>query len=343
MKLLLLASGSGGHIYPCLAFCKYLLKQNVDVVYMGVKDSMEESIFLNVSTSKIYLKIEKRAKYYLKNPLKIKDIIYELKAHKELKDVDGIISFGGFMSFLGVLCHLLYRKKLFLHEQNVLLGDGNIFASKFAKKIFMSLPMTKLNSLQKRKSLYVGNPRFYEAFNYFKNKEIAHSKRMLFFFGSLGSKTVLKEIEKAIYELSNKFDVTVILGKNTAMTFHARKNLHVIEYVDDMLSLLSKMDVVIMRGGATSLSEILALKIPSIIIPSPFVKHDHQKANAQYFKKNKLSLMIEEKDISTNRIIKIVTQLVTDRLLRYKLINNMEHFNQNDVCLKMLESIKNEI
>ena len=99
-------------------------------------------------------------------------------------------------------------------------------------------------------------------------------------------------------------------------------------YLDNLSGLLSNVDLIISRAGAGTISEILALEIPSILIPSPYVANNHQYYNALDLKNKKVSIMIEEKDLNANNMYKLINNL----------LNNSEQYNNIKTNFKKLST-----
>ena len=341
MELLVLASGSGGHVYPALSFIDYA-KKSETITYLQLKNGFETRFKLDGVTS-ITMDLPNQFKKYIKNPMNFKKMHQEIKRYKHtLKRVDAVICFGGFVSFLGLVIAKKYHKPLFLHEQNSSLGDGNGVASLFAKKVFTTFELSNPKIINK-KFMNLGNPRMDDA----KNKNFYINKKdfnVLFFAGSLSSSS-LNKIVKDLFERNFPINMHfyLISGEKQKDYFAKLKSsqVEVITYQEDMLKLMNNMDLVIMRGGATSLSEVIALNKPAIIIPSPNVKHNHQKKNVELIQKADACVMIEEKNLSSELLFKNIMKLYSDHDLRVKLKSNLSKFNRFDVSKYMLEAIKN--
>ena len=143
-KILLVSSSSGGHIFPCITLGKFLVNKGYDVTFMGIRANMEEDLFFGNS---IYLTIPNSFKKSLKN---IKSLVDNLKYKKVVKEFDITIVFGGFISFY--VTYFLHPKNLFIHEQNVVMGDSNLLCYPFCKKLFSSFP------IEGKKILYASSP-----------------------------------------------------------------------------------------------------------------------------------------------------------------------------------------
>ena len=140
MHLLFLASGSGGHVYPCLSLIKKALPKH-KITYLTIKNGFEEKVIDNLKNVNILsIDVPNQLKKYLKNPSNFFKLNKALKGIKnDLKNIDAIITFGGFVTFIGLLISFKLKKPLYIHEQNSVIGDANMLGQFFAKKVFTSM------------------------------------------------------------------------------------------------------------------------------------------------------------------------------------------------------------
>ena len=135
----------------------------------------------------------------------------------------------------------------------------------------------------------------------------------------MGSQGAAIANEAILGALSNfkdkKYEVLYVTGKNYYDKVDKNiipLNVKVVPYIDDMTRIMKSVDVIVSRAGASTLSEILALNIPSILIPSPYVPNNHQYKNAEDLLKNNAAMMIEEKDLNTTTLINTIDELIND-------------------------------
>ncbi len=334
MKILLLASGSGGHVYPCLSFIK---NANEELIYLTIKNGFESKLNIDVQT--LSIDVPNQLKTYLRHPNNLIKLHHELKKYEQVfKEVDVIMCFGGFVSFIGYLIATKYHKPFYIHEQNYVLGDANKFVSHKAKKVFLSFPNP---SFQKDKFLLVGNPRMDEC-----KKTNSHNRnfKVLLFAGSLSSSTLNATFSRLLkMNFPTNIELYFISGKKQYEEYKKFETMriHIIAYQEKMLELMQEMDLVIMRAGATSLSEVIALNKPSILIPSPNVKHDHQRQNARFLVNNEAAIMIEEKDANAQTLFENILVLSKDYERMYIFKKNLNKLVHQDVTQNMLKEIKN--
>ncbi|MDD6301726.1 MAG: UDP-N-acetylglucosamine--N-acetylmuramyl-(pentapeptide) pyrophosphoryl-undecaprenol N-acetylglucosamine transferase [Bacillales bacterium] len=333
MKILLVASSSGGHVYPCISFGDYLKKNHHKVKYLGIKNQFEEDIYLQEG---IYLGIENSFKKYLTHP-NLQELLY-LK--KIIKEFDAIICFGGFITFLVTIANIFINRPLFIHEQNVVLGDANKIGSIFSKRVFTAF------DIKIYKGMYVGNPRQEKC----KKKEFSFKKklRVLFVFGSLSSTTLLDIVCKYVNSINdNMHDYTIVISKKYYQIYTKKilnKRITLLSNID-LSKNYDNYDLIFSRAGASTLSEIIASRTYAVIIPSPYVKHNHQYKNALYLKKKGMIDVLLEKDFSLeniNRFIELYSSDFSYVYNRYLRLSMYRLRNSNELMEKeILKYVKN--
>ncbi|QVK17059.1 undecaprenyldiphospho-muramoylpentapeptide beta-N-acetylglucosaminyltransferase [Mycoplasmatota bacterium] len=359
MKIIFSGGGTGGHIYPAIALIKALKKKEptTEILYIGKKLAQEEKICKNESISFIGIKVRY---FYRKLTFKnILTIIEFIKSYCEVKKIikqfkpDIIIGTGGYVCAPVVYAGARKKIKTIIHEQNSIPGLTNKFLSHYADKIAISFSSSE-QYFNHQKTVLTGNPRAQEVVmskkipkNQLKLQE--NKKLILIFMGSLGAKYVNQSIVKSLPILSKREDIEVIFvtGKSHYDTiisevkdFKLKQNVFIKDYVENMPQLYQHADLVICRAGATTLAEISAIGIPSILIPSPYVTNNHQEKNALDLVQIGGAVMIKEKDLSeeilTNQILKIIDDPYQLQVLR---INNKKLGIPN-ACDKFIELIE---
>ena len=334
MKIILVAGGSGGHIYPCLELAKYFISKGEDVMVCGSNNSLEESIYKknNLEFKGIDV-IKNKVLNFLTTRKQVK------KIYKEFNP-DLVILFGNYISVSFGLVAILSKIPIYLHEQNVIYGDANILLGLWAKRIYLSLPIDK--DYYKKKSILVGNPKgdiTRDTLNLDKTK-----KNILIAMGSLGSSSVNKIIKEFINICDKENIYHIVVGKkhynNFINNIKLKENIKVYPYIDNLSSYIKECDLFISRAGATTLSEILVNGCPSILIPSPFVKRDHQYKNAKYLADNGACILIEENELNATRLKEEINKLINNYKKLLDLKDNARRLACYDSKRKIYEDIK---
>ena len=306
MKIMLVSGGSGGHIYPCLELGKYCKSLNNEILFCGALNSLEEKICKDNKLQFKGINIKRKTIFsYIKNVFESRKIIKEFKP-------DAMILFGNYVSVSFALSAISLRIPIYLHEQNVIYGKANKFLGYFAKRIYLSLPINK--DIHKKKSMLVGNPK--GDISSIRGIKFETGPNVVIVMGSLGSTTINNMLKKFIALCDNNIDYHIVVGNkyynNFILDLKQKHNIHIYPYLNDLLAYIKSCDVFVSRAGATTISEILVNGVASILIPSPYVKNNHQYKNAKYLLDNKACVLIEEKDISAERLNEEINSLINN-------------------------------
>ena len=354
MKVIVSAGGTGGHIYPALAIINKIKKSepNSEFLYIGTHNRMEKDIIpkYNIPFKQIEIYGFNR-KHLLKN---IKTVKCLLKANKDCKkiikdfDPDIVIGVGGYVTVPVIKTAKKLGYKTFIHEQNSIPGKANLYLSNYADLIGISFKSSK-EYFPKDKTILTGNPCSEDAknvkacdkkeFNLSENKKL-----VLLVMGSLGASTVNDFLIKTMSLFNNKdYEILFVTGKDDyekIKKINFPKNIKVVPYVENMKRLMKKTDIMVTRAGASTLSEIIALKIPSIIIPSPYVPNNHQYKNALDLVNNDSAIMIEEKDLKGDIIVRTIDNLINDENKLLKMKHNLEKLQVNNSATIIYKNLK---
>lgn len=353
MRVIISAGGTGGHIYPAIAIINKLKEKekNLEIMYIGTTDRMEKDIIPNLGIEYVGIKI----KGLSKNPVKCLDaILCTLKSVNVCKKVlkkfkpDIAIGVGGYVTVPVIYSAKKLGVKTILHEQNSVVGKANKFLSKYADTICVSMKST-LECFNHKNVVFTGNPRSEEAINAKKADKKKYGldiskKLVVITTGSLGAQTVNQKIIEAIPQLSLKnYEVLLVTGKNNyeeMKKINHGKNIKIVPYVEDMLNLLHVTDLIVSRAGASTISEITALAIPSILIPSPYVANNHQFLNAKDLVDHNASMLLEEKDLTADNLVENIDKILNDKNIYKELSNNAKKLGVDNSSTRIYNEIK---
>lgn len=356
MKVIITAGGTGGHIYPALAIINKIKEKepNSEFIYIGTHNRMEKDIIPKYNIKYIPLEIYGLSKKYILRD--IKNVFLIGNAYKKCKNImkefkpDIVIGVGGYVTYPVILAAHNLKIKTFIHEQNAIPGKSNKMLAKLVDSIGISFKDSINYFKDKEKVVFTGNPCSENAINI---KEISkeefgiekNKKVVLIVSGSLGSSVINNKMQEFLKTCNNDYDVIYVTGKDYYDEFKKNKfnkNIHVVPYIDNMSGLLKSIDVIVSRAGASSLSEILALSIPAIIIPSPYVANNHQVINALSLSKENACIMIEEKDLNKDILNESINKCL-DNIFSKKLKDNMKKLSINNSSTLIYNTIKNLI
>ena len=327
MKVIVSAGGTGGHIYPALAIIDILKKyyKNLDILYIGTHDRMEKDIIpkmgIKYEAIEIYGFNKKRVLTNIKNVGLIAKAF--IKCKKIIKDFkpDLVIGAGGYVTFPVLKTAQKLGIKTFIHEQNSFSGKTNVALGKKASLIGVSFENSmKDYKKTKGKVFLMGNPCGKRALDIkpIKKSDIGFKDNkplVVAVAGSLGSVTVNKAFKDVLTSLKDKdYQFLYITGQKYYDEFikdlKLSDNVKVVPYFENLSGLLKNTDALISRSGASTMSEVIALKVPTIFIPSPYVANNHQYYNAIDLVNKKAALMIEEKDFSKELLLSKIDELL---------------------------------
>lgn len=355
MNLIITAGGTGGHIYPALSIIdKFKEKEkNLNVLYIGTHNRMEKDIIPSLGIKYESLEIYGFSKTEILRDFKNLYLIKKakdkcIKIMKEFKP-DIVIGVGGYVTYPVISAAKSLGIKTFIHEQNSVPGKSNIFLSKKVDLVGVSFDNSKSYFKNAKKVVYTGNPCGERALN---SPKIAKTslgfkktkKLVTIVAGSLGSSTFNSIMKEYLISIEKEdYQVLYITGKNYYDAFvkdvKFPKNVIVKPYVENLTGIMKDTDLFISRAGAGAITESLALEIPTIFVPSPYVANNHQYFNALEIKKKKAALLIEEKDLNAIKLKKEINYLFTNR---EKYSNLKEHIKKMNIT-KSADIIYKEI
>lgn len=328
MKVIVSAGGTGGHIFPAVAIINKIkeLEPDSKFLYIGTTDRMEKDIIPKLDIKYVGIEMKGINRHSLfKNIDVIKSLSKGIKKCKKVIkefDPDIVLGVGGYITFPVIYSATSLGYKTFIHEQNSIPGLSNKLLKRRVNGIGISLE-DSLKFFPKKKTFFTGNPRSEEAIN----AEIVsktkyglskNKKLVLIVMGSLGSLTINNLMKDILPKFKNKdYEVLFVTGKKYYEDYkkmsNIPENVKIVEFLNDMLGVMKNTDLIVSRAGASSIAEITALAIPSILIPSPYVTHNHQYKNALVLKEKNASILIEEKNLNVDNLIDNIDVILNNK------------------------------
>lgn len=349
-KILMTGGGSAGHVTPNIALFPGLRDAGYEIHYAGLKDGIEHGLIAQ-QEGVIYHEIEsgKLRRYLsLKNllsPFKVlKGVSQARKLVKELKP-DVVFSKGGFVS-VPVVMAAKGKCPVVCHESDYTPGLANKIASHYADTVCVTFEDTVSLSKPRiaKKMVHTGTPIRPELYRGDREKGLAamgfsgDKPVLMVMGGSLGAAALNDGIRKALPELNKTFDVVHLCGKGKVDASFACEGYRQFEYVGPELpDMMAATSVVCSRAGANAVFEFLALGIPALLVPLPLeASRGDQILNADYVEKKGYAKKLEQKDITPERLVSMLTELYENReVLREKM--------QSDPLLDGTEEVLDEI
>ncbi|SES63322.1 UDP-N-acetylglucosamine-N-acetylmuramylpentapeptide N-acetylglucosamine transferase [Enterococcus malodoratus] len=331
MRILVTGGGTGGHIYPALAFIRYVQKIQPDseFLYVGTHRGLENKIVPETGISFKTIKIQGfKRKLSLDNIKTVQLFLESIKRSKEILrefKPDVVIGTGGYVS--GSVVYAAARMKIptIVHEQNSVPGMTNKFLSCFADRVGICFP-DAAQYFPESKTVLVGNPRAQEVVTSGKSEVLEQYgllpdiPTVLIFGGSQGALKINQAVIQALPKFSQKdYQVLYASGdryyneiKEKFDVEKINRNLSLQPYIKNMTDVMANVDLLIGRAGATSIAELTALGLPAILIPSPYVTNDHQTKNAQSLVNTGAVKMIPDADLTGESLIDAVDEIMND-------------------------------
>lgn len=358
MNIIVSAGGTGGHIYPALSIIdKFKEKEKeLNVLYIGTHNRMENTIVpqenIPYESLEIYGLSTKNMIRNIKNVFLIKKAYDKcIKIMKEFKP-DIVIGVGGYVTYPVIKAANKLGVKTFIHEQNSIPGKSNIALAKKATLVGVSFDSSKKYFKNASNVIYTGNPCGTRALKASKiSKEeigLDNSKKLVTIVaGSLGSSTFNSILKDFLLDCKDEpYQVLYITGKSYYEDFTKDidfpKNVTIKPYMDNFAGVLKSTDLLISRAGAGSITESLALEVPTIYVPSPYVANNHQYYNALDIKNKGAALLIEEKDLNKDILKKEINSLFTDKEKYSKLkkqIKNLAITDSADIIYSKIKEL----
>ena len=317
-RILISTGGSGGHVVPATILYEHLKDQfhvSMSVDYRGMKfldkNKYNLEIFNVTPISKNIFLLPYQ--FFFMIYLIIKSIFF-LKKRK----INILISTGGYMSLPFCLASKILNIKIFLFEPNMVLGRANKFFIKSCEKIFCysdkikNLPNKYLNKITVITALL--RKKFYDIK---KAEHIDKNINLLIIGGSQGAKIFDTLIKTSIIELSKK-SILKIYQQTNLSNFESLKKFYKVnnieyelfDFKDDISNLMIKSNICITRGGASTLAELVFLNLPSVVIPLPTSKDNHQYENALFYNEIGCNWILNQNEINdetvTNKLLNII-------------------------------------
>lgn len=344
MRVIITAGGTGGHIIPALAIADKIMMQDKtsEILYIGTHNRMEKELVPKAGYHYEPIEIYGFSKTMIKRNIKNINLIIKakqrcLKLMKEFKP-DVVVGVGGYVTFPVIKAAKKLGIKTFIHEQNSIPGKSNRLLARSADKIGISIA-DSINYFDSKKCVLTGNPCSEKALDIKATLKTKYGldrkkKSILIVQGSLGSSIMNKKMKDFLSSVKDEpYDILYITGKDFYEEFSKNnfcQNVHIVPYIDNLAALMKDMDLIISRAGASTISEITALTLPNILIPSPYVANNHQFYNALSIKEAGAGEMIEEADFSV--------ELLKNKI--DKILNNENYYEQMQKKLKKI-SINN--
>jgi UDP-N-acetylglucosamine--N-acetylmuramyl-(pentapeptide) pyrophosphoryl-undecaprenol N-acetylglucosamine transferase len=333
LTLLVMAGGTGGHIFPGLAVADKLKSEGWHIHWLGTADRMEADIVpkhgYNISFINISGLRHKNLMAWLKLPFKlVNSLLQALRVINSIKP-DVVLGMGGYASAPGGLAAWLMRKPLIVHEQNAAAGLTNRLLARIATNVCCAFPNAFKDNVTVE---VVGNPlraSIGKQVEKISKDDAKISHNILVVGGSLGAQVLNQIAPISFAQLVKKansvnaplpFKLCHQTGKgkqNEVIEAYnqpdlANDQVSVTEFIDDIASAYQWADIVICRAGALTVSELAMAATPAIFVPLPHAVDDHQVKNAQYLVSRGGAILVKQNDLTSDGLTKLLGELFSE-------------------------------
>jgi len=348
-KVLISTGGSGGHVIPAIAFYDHL-KENFEVFLSLDKRG---SKFINKNKYKFeILYLPRLSTNILKLPITfIILIISTLKSLILLKKnkIDILVGTGGYASVPICIAAKILNIKIYLFEPNIVIGKANKFLLKFSDKIFC-YSNTIINFPDKSKNKliltdYILRKEIYD-FNNYTKEALGNKIKLLVIGGSQGAKIFDEKLKNTILHLSKKCNLMIYhqvssLDFDGLELFYKENNIQnkLFNFEENIFQYISNSDLAITRAGASTLSELVFLKIPFITIPYRFATDNHQLKNALYYEEKGCCWVLKEEEFNNDKLTALLINIVDNKDDYLNKKKNLEKFSYQNTWNNINEKL----
>jgi UDP-N-acetylglucosamine--N-acetylmuramyl-(pentapeptide) pyrophosphoryl-undecaprenol N-acetylglucosamine transferase len=320
--ILIMAGGTGGHIFPGLAVAHEMRAAGWEVVWLGARGGMEERLVPPRGYRTAWIRAKAaRGKGLLQKLLLPANLLYSFWESARLilaLKPDVVLGLGGYVAFPGAMMASLLNRPLALHEQNAVPGLANRVLSSVSDKVMVAFPGA-LKSAE-----WTGNPVRSEIAamappeNRFQGRN--GPMRILVVGGSLGAQALNQAVPKALALLPAPVSVVHQSGEKHLEVLRsnyrdAGVEGELVAFIDDMARRYAEADLVICRAGAVTIAELSAGGMASILVPFPHAVDDHQTANARFLADKGAAILVPQREMTAEKLARLIGTLERPKLV----------------------------
>jgi UDP-N-acetylglucosamine--N-acetylmuramyl-(pentapeptide) pyrophosphoryl-undecaprenol N-acetylglucosamine transferase len=335
MRVILAGGGTGGHIYPALALARHLRDMyGSEVLFVGTERGMEKDIVPAAGFELVRIPLvglERRLSPRLgKAVLLAGRGVHQARRLLRRFRPDVVVGTGGYVAGPVVLAALLSRLPTVIHEQNAIPGFTNVTLARWVDRVCVSFPDCEQFFPRGSRVAVTGNPRASEAVQAAGKKDdfipglLKGAPLLLCVGGSHGAARLNDTFSESVEEVLSELDAQIVYitgqryfeqvdKKLGALHLRFPHRLHVLPFHPNLPGILARTNLVVSRAGATTLSEITALGVPAILVPSPNVTKNHQEFNAGLLAKRDAAVMLRETELDKLKLSSMIIELLRDR------------------------------
>jgi UDP-N-acetylglucosamine--N-acetylmuramyl-(pentapeptide) pyrophosphoryl-undecaprenol N-acetylglucosamine transferase len=360
MKILFAGGGTAGHVFPAIAVANAIrtLDPSVEPVFAGTPNRLEDRLVPEAGYPLYHVDALAMPRRLSPGLLKVPGGVWRSLRQCERiiasESIKAAVTFGGYVSFPVSWAAARQTLPLVIHEQNAVPGLANRMASRWADRVAVTFPGSADRFPRPNRVAVTGNPVREDILELAGNDDQAAARRhfdlaedrttVLIFGGSQGARS-LNNAAVESYGLWQDADRVQILhaagaklhGEAAAAWDRARATgtgprVRCLDFIDDMGKAYTAADIIVCRAGATSIAELTVLGKPAVLVPYPHATRDHQLHNARALAHVGGAAVIEDDDLSAERLVATVQPWITDEALRQQVSRSSRLFGRPDAA-----------
>jgi UDP-N-acetylglucosamine--N-acetylmuramyl-(pentapeptide) pyrophosphoryl-undecaprenol N-acetylglucosamine transferase len=323
--IMIMAGGTGGHVFPGLAVAEALRGRNRRVVWLGTHRGLEARVVPAAGIDMEWISISglrgRGLTAWLAAPFRIAAAVMQALAALHRRRPAAVLGLGGFVSGPGGLAAWLTRRPLVIHEQNAVAGTTNRWLARFARRVFEAFPGSFPPGVPAE---LIGNPvrPSIAALPEPRERLAARSSerpRLLVLGGSQGARALNRTVPDALRRLPEALRPDIWhqagAGEAEVRTAYAfgQTPARIDAFIDDMAEAYGWADLVVARAGALTVAELAAAGVGAVLIPFPYATDDHQTRNARHFVTGGAGVLLPESELDPNRLAQELERLLAER------------------------------
>jgi UDP-N-acetylglucosamine--N-acetylmuramyl-(pentapeptide) pyrophosphoryl-undecaprenol N-acetylglucosamine transferase len=318
MRVMIMAGGTGGHVFPALAVATALRERGAEVFWLGTRQGLEAKLVPAAGIAMEWVSVSglrgKGVVAWLLAPLRLLWAAWQVLVVMVRQRPMVVLGMGGFVTGPGGVVTWLLRKPLVIHEQNAIAGLTNRLLAPLAQRVLEAFPTT----FHTKRTVLTGNPvrRAIAELPAPEQRFAGRSgaTRLLVLGGSLGARALNEVVPQAIAHLPMRPEIWHQAGSRNideARDFYSRAavSARVEPFIDDMAAAYAWADLVLCRAGALTVAELAAAGVAAILVPYPHAVDDHQTRNAAYLADAGAALVVQERDLTSEKLCELLISL----------------------------------
>lgn len=325
--LMVMAGGTGGHIFPALAVAEYLRAEGWNIVWLGVRGGMEERVVALRGYTMAWVRFSgvrgKGLARLALLPLNLLVAFWQSARAIFLHRPDVVLGMGGYVAFPGGMMASLLNRPLVIHEQNSVAGLANRILARLADRILTAFPDVFGRQIG---AIWVGNPVRGEIAA-LAPPELRFAGRsgplqLLVIGGSLGAQVLNEVVPLALARIPESVRPSVTHQSGEAHIAALRENYRragvhadLLPFIEDMAARYATADIVVCRAGAMTIAELAAAGVASVLVPYPHAVDDHQTTNARYLVDRGAAVLVPQPEFTAEKLASLLSRFTREKIL----------------------------